>query len=177
MGDFNLPSLRWGDGDGGCASPVDRQFYDAFLSLGLTQWVSKPTYIRSDNVLDLVFTTSDDRVLSLELLAPLPNCHHMPVCFDYAFAECLQESSIVGAPNYLWFNGDYPSIINYLSSINWDIEFYNLTVGDMYTCFVSVLMACISSFVPTRLGDKRTLPPWKHNPPKSVLRLRSDICL
>ena len=168
MGDFNLPSLKWIDCVGDGISSIDRQFYDAFLSLGLTQWVRKPTYVMSDNILDLVLTSSDDRVLSLELLAPLPNCHHMPVFFEYAFAEGSWDCA-GSAPGFLWFNGDYAGVVSYLLCVDWDVELGELTVNNMYERFISVLNSTIEAYVPVKTC-MRGRPPWKHHPPKDVLR-------
>ena len=90
----------------------------------------KPTYIWSDNVLVLVFTSSDDRVLSLELLAPLPSCHHVPICFEYAFAAGLWDCGAGVELGYLWFKGDYSQIVSYLADVDWDVEFlgYQLVI-------------------------------------------------
>ena len=63
MGDINLPLICWSmdypldnNIDG-----ISRVFMDAFAVVGLTQWVREATFVPSGNILDLVFTTSDDK--------------------------------------------------------------------------------------------------------------------
>ena len=44
LGYFNLPSLLWDGGDAvGQVTATDKTCLDAFVSLGLTQWVHEPT--------------------------------------------------------------------------------------------------------------------------------------
>ena len=79
--DFNLPSLSWKTTTPAShASICDAQFYDCFVFLGLTQWISAPTYPRSGSTLDLILTTEDDRIGSAMTLPPLPGCDHCPIC-------------------------------------------------------------------------------------------------
>ena len=80
LGDFNLPTLSWETADPILhASSFDRQAYKVFMSIGLTQWVTEPTFPRSNNILDLILSTEDDRVGSVQVLPPLPGCDHCPV--------------------------------------------------------------------------------------------------
>ena len=55
MGDFNLPGVRWHDGDSPFADTefCQDEFLDMFLSFGLKQVVNAPT--RNTAILDLVF--------------------------------------------------------------------------------------------------------------------------
>ena len=73
LGDFNLPSLRW---DRTCVCegyvpPMQMEFYNCFLTLGLSQWVEESTFDLSDSILDLVFTSRDDAFGEVEVLSPL----------------------------------------------------------------------------------------------------------
>ena len=47
-------------------------FVDVFVSLDLSQWAYTATFFRSGNILDLVFTSSDDRVSEVVVLLPFP---------------------------------------------------------------------------------------------------------
>ena len=86
MGDFNLPSICWNNaGQTRFGSQTYREFYARLTSLGLSQWVHEPTFLYSDNILDLVLTTDVDRVMNLHLLHPLPRCGYSPVVFNYLF--------------------------------------------------------------------------------------------
>ena len=45
LGDFNLPTLSWESADPIMhATLIDRQGYEAFMTIGLSQWVTEPTF-------------------------------------------------------------------------------------------------------------------------------------
>lgn len=92
VGDFKLPSIDWSSEIPCAISAVDINFPDLFTSLGLSQWVKQPTFLCSDHILDLIFTTEHDRISNLTLLDPLPGCDHFPIIFDYLF--CSSASSV-----------------------------------------------------------------------------------
>ena len=82
MGDFNLPSIGWCDLVP-VATSLSQLFLDMFVSLGLTQWVTFPTFISSGNILDLVFTSEYDRISYINGTEPLPGCGHVGILFKY----------------------------------------------------------------------------------------------
>ena len=94
LGDFNLPSLSWNTPDPAShVSATDRQVYEVFTSLGLTQWAKEPTYSRSSNILGLVLSTEHGRVAVVQAFPPLPGCDHCPVLCSYS---CRQNYSYPG---------------------------------------------------------------------------------
>ena len=111
MGDFNLPSLKWSEGDilDRYIPPVHRQFLECFTMLGMTQWVREGTFTLSGNILDLVLTSDQDRIGSVCVLSSLPNCFHCPVVFQYLF-ELKAETSDSHCEKYDWHRGNYASI-------------------------------------------------------------------
>ena len=54
VGDFNLPNIDWSSEVPCTNSTPDGRFLDLFTSLGLSQWVKIPTFLRSNNILDLI---------------------------------------------------------------------------------------------------------------------------
>ena len=58
---------------------------DAFVSSGLSQWVTKSTFFRSGNILDLVSTSAIDRIGEVNNNCLCPHCEHCPIVFDYVF--------------------------------------------------------------------------------------------
>ena len=78
LGDLNLPNIDWSGTSTLNAPPLEAVFINVFRSLGLTQWVSEATFPRSGNILDLVLTSEQDQVGSINVLAPLPGCDHCP---------------------------------------------------------------------------------------------------
>ena len=47
---------------GGYVPPDKVFFFYSFTSLGLNQWVKKDTFVDSNSILNLVFTTELDRI-------------------------------------------------------------------------------------------------------------------
>ena len=87
LGDFNLPAIQWGDGNLSSSNfpPLQRGFLDCFFSLSLTQWVLSPTFLHSDNILDLVLTSEEDRLGDVVVHPALPGCRHSPITYSYFF--------------------------------------------------------------------------------------------
>ncbi len=117
MGDFNLPSVAWGKDLVACGLTArDSNFYNCFISLGLTQWVTEPTFITSGNILDLILTSEDDRVGEVQVLLLFPNGGHGLVLCSYIFHKFSrsQETFL----HRLWHRGKY-------CKINWHLSFIN----------------------------------------------------
>ena len=110
MGDFNLPSLSWPleEADSDSIRAVDRQFRDCFVGLGWTQWVEFGTFHRSDNILDLVFTSDEDRIVDISSDSLMPRCGHFPIIFSLAYQGT--DSSEEAMPKLDWHKGNYLKI-------------------------------------------------------------------
>ena len=148
FGDFNMPDIDWRADD--CLfvnySPRIRPFIDCFVSLGIKQWVSGPTFWRSGNTLDLVFTSEEDRVGTVETLPPYPSCGHLCVLFTYIFQSGV-DSAGTREVRRDWFKGRYGIINNHLSDFDWNFEFAGLSVSDMFDRLTAVLAPLISRYV------------------------------
>lgn len=77
MDDFNLLSISWNDvvSDQNITA-CDAMFLEIFYTLGHHQWVLEPTFIRSDNILDLIFTTEPDCIQQITTFPPFPHSGH-----------------------------------------------------------------------------------------------------
>ena len=174
LGDFNLPSLKWDETEllVGNVTPHDRAFLDAFLVMGFEQWVRESTFLPSGNVLDLVFTSDDDIVNEVQVLAPLPGCHHCPVV-----ATLLPHCSDPGvAPlnmHRMWHRADYGRMCEYLRTVDWMDEFGDLSAADCYQVFVNVMSEVIDMFVP-QVEPRPGRPTWIAKPPRSLISNRSQ---
>ena len=71
FGDFNYPSIDWGNLD---ADNSSRYFLNLVTDSFLTQHVSSPT--RGSNILNLVFTTEPGMVEEVQVRENLANCDH-----------------------------------------------------------------------------------------------------
>ena len=163
FGDFNLSDIDWRNE--GCLfltySARVQAFVDVFISLGLTQWVCTPTFVRSGNILDLVFTTDPDRVACVEVLPPFLSLGHSCVMFDYLFQMDV-ESAFQAQRKRAWFRGRFGAIEEHLRACDWYYEFYGLSVSGMFGRLKDILSPLISSYVPLfsdRVAPNRHLPP------------------
>ena len=174
LGDFNLPSIDWGlrVGDppnAGCIR--DARFLECFTALGLTQWVLEPTFVDSGNILDLVLTSEEDRVVELELFAPFPRCHHVVVVVDYCFQFDAVPADANRKIRRCWHRGKYGRIDERLRDFDWEFELAYLDVENMYKRFLSIVNPLIEQFVPEkRMGA----PPWPVCPPADLARDRRE---
>ena len=173
LGDFNLPSLHWEQNN--CtlsASGVDKEFWETFLSLGLTQWISEPTYPQSGNVLDLILTTDTDRIGAVKVLAPIPGCDHCPTLCEYLFNRNPLSETSMGEPRRRWHHGKYEKISKRLSEIDWDLEFHYLDVQEAYSRFLDIVTPLIQDHIPEYTLTCSRKVPWKVQPPSSLLSRR-----
>ena len=149
LGDFNLPGICWsGDSFPPCpCPPLQRNFFDLFTLLGLTQWVKSPTFIYSDNILDLVLTTEGDRIGEMCFLPCLPGCGHVPLFFDYFFQWPFDVNS-GRLQRRAWHRGDYVALNGHFASVDWEYEFSDLDLDSMVGKFNSIVESHVNIFVP-----------------------------
>ena len=142
QGDFNLPSLSWQDTDPllGYVSPLDMVFFNSFVDIGLTQLVHEPTNFPSGNTLDLCLVTHAERICSCVTLPPLPSCSHVPVLIAYTFQNMIFSQNILQPEvKRLWSRGNYDLMAQCLGLVDWDGEFFTLTVQQQYDKFLLIL--------------------------------------
>ena len=173
MGDFNLPSLQWGDDVpiAGYVTPLDSSFYEVFSLIGVTQWVQEPTFVPSDNILDLIFTSECDFGINVFSVPPLPWCHHIPMMLYF----CVNLPTVLGGSAkkefILWYKGRYNLICENLDLVDWSAVFLGETLESCWSRFVSCIEALVARFIPVgNIGD--AYHP-QLNPPKSLIRERS----
>ena len=177
LGDFNLPNLDWSSSSPSMhAFPMERNFYTAFISLGLHQWVTEPTFPRSGNILDLIFTSEDDRIGALKVISPPPGCDHCLTAFDYVFTDFGPFGSQASAgksdgPMRAWHEGHYGDIRLCLSAIDWDCQLASLNADESYCHFVSIIQNLIEEYIPHKPPANQK-PPWSTRPPTSLINQR-----
>ena len=178
LGDFNLPNLDWSEDFSPIGmTEIERQSFRLFSALGLTQWVHEGTYLYSNNILDLVLTSENDRVVNLELFPPFPHCGHLLVKFEWLFSlppdNAAHLHSPKGPPKYLWSHADFASIKRELIDIDWEFEFCFGNVNDNYTYLSEVIKHCMLRHVPTRSPASRPRQ-WKPKVDSELSRLKSQ---
>ena len=176
LGDFNLPSLQWDSADVlSEATALDRLFCEAFLTLGLTQWVTESTFPRSGNILDLILVSEHDRVGSVTVLSPLIGCDHCVTTCEYLFENVENSPAPAVKDARQWHKGKYNAISRKLEEIDWDFEFAFLNVEGAYSRLMEITSPLIAELIPlSKPNSKISRPPWKVNPPSSLRNRRKD---
>ena len=170
VGDVNLPLICWSM-DYPLSNGVDgvsRMFMEVFAVVGLTQWVKEATFVPSGNILDLIFTTSDDRVAAIDILPPFPRCGHSPVLFHYNLRN---DSNLFDVRIFkrAWWKGRYNVINRLIGNVDWDFEFSELSVDGMFGKFQEIIFPMIEAYVPLCSKEKPSSIP---NPPAHLKRER-----
>ena len=93
-----------------------------------------------------MLSSEEDRIGDVVVHPALPGCGHCPITFGYYF----QDSVIVGLSGGVrraWHRGDYGRIKEILSGLDWDLEFFGLSVDDMVSRFNSILSSLVDLHV------------------------------
>lgn len=138
FGDFNEPNIDWLNPD-----PSKNILIDYSFRNGLEQLVLNAT--RGFNVLDLVFTTHKNLVLSVDILPPFSNSDHSSIEVEIVIKNSINSVK----PTRNFSKADYFSINSYLSQINW-YEFFREchTTNDFWLVYKNTLHELIDKFVP-----------------------------
>jgi hypothetical protein len=118
VGDFNYPDIDWSSSDGGVSKhricrPSTKDFLEVISSCFLTQHVMEPTFMSSNNTLDLVLTDDPSRVCDLRVEPPLGHTDkgalHSLLAWNYRVTGDPKQLS---APKRLYAKGDYKSFMS-----------------------------------------------------------------
>ena len=178
LGDFNLPSITWTSADQpplGSVPPSEARLLEVILSTGWTQWVTEPTFPRSGNTLDLLFTMEPDCIGKIEVLEPLPACDHCPVMFEYVCDGVVDSPvTVLNSCQYVWHKGNYNRLRQELSLIDWDFELSFLNVSEAYDRFATIVFDLTKECVPTKERAVTDKVPWRKTPPCKLIRQRKE---
>ena len=175
MGDFNLPTLKWpletGNENDIGVCPTDQRFRDCFVGLGWTQWVEFGTSTRSNNVLDLVLTSDNDRLVDIYAAEPFPHCHHIPIVFSLTYQG--SDRTIEDSPKLDWHRGNYLRISEELDSQDWETLFNGLDANICYDILLGLVNESVSRWVPTKRAHGESK--WLKSPPRAMKRERERL--
>ena len=176
LGDFNLPNIEWTSQDvpTGHVPSLESMFLDVFVSLGLSEWVSEPTFPSSGNTLDLLLTTEHDRVGNVTVVEPLPASDHCPVLFQYVFEGDLVSNRSQRQANFAWHKGNYQKLNMFLSDVDWNFELACHNACKCFDRFANIVRAGIEVSIPQRIILPKDKPPWRTNPPQSLIKYRQE---
>ena len=171
-GDFNLPSLDWSNTQMiRSASPADLKFVNTFDTLGLTQWITVPTFPLSSNMLDLLLMTDPDRIGTVSMEALPPGCDHCSIHCDYIFDTDVHVRA-QASQRYAWHRGNYPIINRLLQNIDWDYELDQLSPNAAFVKLKDILEPLIVQYIPLCKHTENHRLPWSRNPPTSLKNQR-----
>ena len=120
-GDFNLPDINWKQEETSASeSHISFKFLESIKNCFLTQHVVEPTHFRGEqkaNVLDLIFTNTENTISDLEYGAPIGSSHHVSLRFKII---CYSEQTSKGRKTFRYTKGDYTEMRKLLSRHDWD---------------------------------------------------------
>ena len=147
LGDTNCPGIDWSYG---CppSSNVELCIYDFCQSNGFSQCVREAT--RGPNTLDVVCINEPILLSSISVQPPFVDSDHDSVDFQLLFnSETSDENGGTKFKRYLWSQGNYDAMAEYLNDVNWpDLFTVNFTPDEIWKAFCDHLDAAIDLFVP-----------------------------
>jgi hypothetical protein len=151
LGDFNASSIDWlnltAHSSTNCSLIVAETILNISVSLGCTQLVTETT--RLDNILDLLFSSSDDLVLDLFVKQPFATSdHNIITCsLNTPVSPPVVEDTYV----YDFSKANVEMITSHFSLIDWSDLLSNSTdVDDAWNIFWEVFSFVIHEYVPMR---------------------------
>ena len=157
FGDFNCPDIDWQLNQ--CPSDLcQKMLYEFAIFNGFHQCTPEPT--RSGNLLDLVFVNDPLAVSDVTVAPPFSTSDHNLVDVNLLYAKSISApgyKKVEKFKRFIWEQGDYESMCNYLSQYNWnDLFTYCLTADSLWNSFRKVLDDALDACVPSVLvSDSR----------------------
>ena len=112
LGDFNYPEIHWGEHD---SLDAAHPFIECIGNNFLFQLVEEPT--RGKKFLDLVLSSDDSIVQSLEVGEPFESSDHQVIRLEIVCEQKVLERNI---KMYDYFKADYNEIRKYAASLTWN---------------------------------------------------------
>lgn len=152
LGDLNCPGIDWTYG-GPPMNTVEQCIYNFGQSNGFVQCVPEAT--RGPNKLDVVCINEPLLLSAISVQPPFVTSDHDSVDFQLLVegdidddVTGMREGNGSNMKRYLWSQGDYQAIVEYLSEVDWSSVFTtNFTPDDIWTAFSEHLDEAINQFV------------------------------
>ena len=153
MGDINLKYIDWENlvATNSDENDINHTFLECVKELDLTQHVLENTRQRGNDTpscLDIVLSSEENYVRNLEQLAPLGKSDHSIIKFETPFKPPPDTAKI----KVCYEKGDYVSINDHLSEINWKEEMgkFENDVNGQWEFFKKSLKKIEEKFVPRK---------------------------
>ena len=149
LGDFNYPEIDW---DEGCTTGEGERFLEVIQDNFMYQHVREAT--RGENILDLVLTSDQEMVADVRIEGPVGRSDHNVVCFDLNVSE--QRKCFV-REEFDYAKADWKAINGRLIEMDWNEEFKECSVQEMWNKIVSILNGLKVEYIPMRKGSRKRM--------------------
>ena len=159
IGDMNYPEIDWINGT---SSSAGRAFFDATQDSFLMQHVTFPTH--ENNTIDLVLSTNDIHVSSVEDVGNLGKSHHS-ILHAKINVNPTRIPSTEKVPDYA--KADFNMLKDNMN-IDWNTEIANLSAEDSWCIFKRKLAKSIEACIPLKTRRTSNRPLWMN---RNIMRL------
>ena len=181
-GDFNFPDISWLPGGIGFVAnteSVSGRFLSTLKDCFLAQCIHKSTFHRGDddksgNVLDLILTDAEARVLDVSILPPLGALQtaHSVLSWKYAVGK---SEEVLFRVKRKWNCGKYQAMSSELTKLNWESRLLPTDLDSSYDLFSGINHDLCSKYVPIRGKSKRSRPKWFTEKIRELIKLKHKL--
>lgn len=166
VGDLNLSGIIWNGPTSTGSTSWEKNFIELCITNSWSQLVNEVT--RANNILDIALTNIEHSITALQVLTPFSNSDHCKVSFF--LSEKNQDSSTSKSLPLNFPKGDFTSMENILSHIDWEMKFSFLdSVDNKLKSLNETLYQLFANFVPKFTKQK----PVKL--PRHILKTRNFL--
>ena len=159
IGDMNYSGIDW---QNGCSESFGRNFFDATQDAFLQQHVDFPTH--DGNTLDLLLSTNDIQILSVEDVGNLGKSHHS-LLLAKIVANPTRLPTTEQIPDY--GKADFAKLRDCMS-IDWSSELKDIGAQDGWMAFKNKLTAAMKECIPMKTRRSDNKPLWMN---QNIMRL------
>mgnify|MGYP002144886812 CR=1 FL=1 len=156
-GDFNFPHIEWEIPVALNGDLVHSSFLHLTQSIGLTQCNLTPT--RGAHVLDLVFFSKLENLVSVDVFDSLPDCDHDALFFKFSVNSVSSAISIIHPTdneiNFDFSRADYQALSLAIAQVAWDTVLNPINaIDDVWVLFNRTLHALFEQYIPHKKQRK-----------------------
>lgn len=188
VGDFNMSKLEWNQngvfgqiGEG----TFEESLIDLILDNNVTQHVHFPTYVNEknnrmkQNILDLIFSDCEDRVVNVEAGPPLSNysnTYHISINFSLQLNNQNSRYNF-SSKKFSVRKANFIEISNFFNNINWFKFFNNKDIDECYNFFLEKYYEACSLFMPVYENRKNKFAktPWMTKESKILVQQKKKL--
>ena len=157
VGDFNLSDVSWSTL--ASPTPIEQQFLDSFIDLGLVQCVNQPTH-QKGKILDILLTNSISNIHDLNILDKDSICKsdHFPLTFDMKLKVSKRKQFKTVCYNFKRANWD--GLNHDLRHTNWNAMLNCCEPEFGWRRFKTRLFELADKYIPKSTVKSHDQPPW-----------------